>query len=134
MLDNQTSTVFAESIFTHILDLVGSGENLNNDIEVNLILSEDGSIQNLNKRFLGKDKLTDVLSFPADLPFIPLLGDIIIDIKVADLQKGINSLKEEIQFLFLHGLLHLIGYDHLSASMAKEMEAKQNYYWKIIKR
>lgn len=114
--------------------MVIKGENKSVDTEVNLLLSNDSSIKELNRKFLGNDKVTDVLSFPSELVFIPLLGDIIIDTEVADAQKGINSLKDEVLYLFLHGLLHLLGYDHLSKAMADVMFEKQKYYWNLYKR
>ena len=65
----------------------------------------------LNRQFRGKDYATDVLSFPADKPF---LGDIVIAIGVAKRQarEQKHPLTTELRVLALHGLLHLLGYDH----------------------
>ncbi len=84
----------------------------NKDIE--LILTTDEEIQKLNKQFRNKDKPTDVLSFPLeDAPNTPL-GSIVISIDTAkkQAQKHSHSVEEEIKLLFIHGLLHLLGYDH----------------------
>jgi len=84
----------------------------NKDIE--LILTTDEEIKKLNKEYRNKDKATDVLSFPLEnIPGMPL-GSIIISIDTA--KKGAeefgHSIEDEIKLLFIHGLLHLLGYDH----------------------
>ena len=72
----------------------------------------DGRIRALNKRFRRIDKITDVLSFPSDLP--AHLGDIAIARGMARRQARRlgHSVKAELRVLALHGLLHLLGYDH----------------------
>ena len=72
----------------------------------------DGQIRALNKRFRRVDKVTDVLSFPSDLPVH--LGDIAIARGMATRQARRlgHSVKAELRVLALHGLLHLLGYDH----------------------
>jgi probable rRNA maturation factor len=74
----------------------------------------DASIRKLNRQFRGIDKATDVLSFPADGPDDPNLGDIAISVETAMVQAKENGLMfdNEIAQLILHGLLHLSGYDH----------------------
>jgi probable rRNA maturation factor len=84
----------------------------NKDIE--LILTTDEEIKELNKIHRNKDKATDVLSFPLeDMPQMPL-GSIVISLDTAKRvanELG-HSIEEEIKLLFIHGLLHLLGYDH----------------------
>jgi probable rRNA maturation factor len=72
----------------------------------------DLRIRELNRRYRGKNVPTDVLSFPADEP--GHLGDIVIALGVARRQAGSagHSLSTEFRVLALHGLLHLLGYDH----------------------
>ena len=84
----------------------------NKDVE--LILTNDNEIQKLNKEYRQKDKPTDVLSFPLEnIPGLPL-GSIVISIDTA--KKGAeefgHSIEDEIKLLFIHGLLHLLGYNH----------------------
>lgn len=83
--------------------------------ECELILTDNSTIQKLNKTHRNIDKPTDVLSFPLefDLPHMPL-GSIIISVDYAqEKAKEFNhTLEEEITLLFIHGLLHLLGYDH----------------------
>lgn len=90
---------------------------------------KDATIQALNRRYRGEDKPTDVLSFPlADAlqPF--LLGEVIISIETAARQaeqRG-RPLREELQVLLIHGILHLLGYDHeVSRRDAIRMQRKE---------
>ena len=72
----------------------------------------DSRIRLLNRRYRRKDRATDVLSFPAEEP--GYLGDIVIASGVARAQarRAKHSLQTELRVLALHGLLHLLGYDH----------------------
>jgi probable rRNA maturation factor len=80
-----------------------------------VLLTTDESIRRLNRQFRGRNKATDVLSFPAGLsPAIKIAGDLAISVPTARrqaLECG-HSLATEIKILMLHGLLHLAGYDH----------------------
>ena len=71
-------------------------------------------MKRLNRRFAGNDIATDVLAFPST-PMAsgedPYLGDIVISVEMANRQK-VSTLEEELRILALHGLLHLLGYDH----------------------
>lgn len=78
-----------------------------------VVLVSDAAMKRYNSTYAGKDRPTDVLSFPAgdsegDEPY---LGDIIISVETADAQRS-ASLDDEIRILCLHGILHLMGYDH----------------------
>src|SRR5687768_3314568 len=80
--------------------------------DVCVALVSDARMRALNRQFRGKDKVTDVLSFPAATR--GFLGDIVIASGVAKKQAKApgHSLNIEIRILALHGLLHLLGYDH----------------------
>lgn len=99
--------------------------------ELSLAIVDDAAIKQLNANYRGKDSVTDVLSFSIDAPHLPFLGDIVIDIYQADRQKGFRTLAEELEQLFLHGLLHLYGFDHIAANDKKNMEILER---KIMKR
>jgi len=84
------------------------------DKDIELILTTNEEIKKLNKIHRNRDKETDVLSFPLEnFPGMPL-GSIIISVDTA--KKGANefghSIEDEIKLLFIHGLLHLLGFDH----------------------
>ncbi|NPA11334.1 MAG: rRNA maturation RNase YbeY [Epsilonproteobacteria bacterium] len=82
--------------------------------DIELIFVNDDKIKELNKLYRNIDKPTDVLSFPLeDTPYSPL-GSIIISIQRAkEVAENLgHSLEDEVKLLFIHGLLHLLGYDH----------------------
>ena len=87
--------------------------------EVNLLLAGDARLKALNKAFRGKNKPTDVLSFPVGeskeiAPEEQMAGDLAISVETAALQAAEHghSLEDELRVLMLHGLLHLAGYNH----------------------
>jgi probable rRNA maturation factor len=95
-------------VATSALAAVGRG-----GAEVTVIVSNDRRLRALNRTFRGKDRPTDVLSFPYDEPGGPL-GDVIISIDRATAQAAerSHSLQRELELLTLHGTLHVCGYDH----------------------
>jgi probable rRNA maturation factor len=83
--------------------------------QVTVLLTTDAAIRKLNRQFRGKNKATDVLSFPAEGPGARgIAGDLAISVTTALSQAAEqgHSLSTEIKVLILHGLLHLAGYDH----------------------
>jgi probable rRNA maturation factor len=83
--------------------------------EVDILLTSDATLRQLNKTFRGKDKPTDVLSFPAPTQFAKKhVGDLAISLETAARQATAygHTLRDEVRILLLHGLLHLSGEDH----------------------
>jgi len=94
-------------------------------VEISMVLSDDAFIQDLNQRYRGLDKPTDVLSFAQeDDP--ALLGDIVISLPTAARQaeRAGWPLASETVLLAVHGLLHLLGYDDQTLPGAQEMQRK----------
>jgi probable rRNA maturation factor len=97
---------------------IGSLEEISNTLttkDIELIITDNEEMQVLNKEHRGIDKPTDVLSFPMDFEFENMpLGSIIISIDfVKDKAKEYgHSQSDEFKLLFIHGILHLVGYDH----------------------
>jgi probable rRNA maturation factor len=133
--------VSAESIATAILACVGRA-----DAELSVALVGDDRMRELNRDWRGKDATTDVLSFsqlegesPPGHPGIPcdesgstggasaMLGDVVISVPVLERQAadGGWAVIEELARLLLHGVLHLIGFDHESAEDARTMRAEE---------
>lgn len=106
-LDNTTDT------FLHVELLEKITQTLTHkDIELLILSSKDMQEINLAQRNI--DKTTDVLSFPLEeMPYAPL-GSILINAELsnAKAQEYAHSIEEEITLLYIHGLLHLLGYDH----------------------
>jgi probable rRNA maturation factor len=92
--------------------------------DLELLLTDDSTIHALNKQYRGKDRPTDVLSFSLEDPVH--LGQLVISVDRAREQAEQigQSLEEELRFLFAHGVLHLLGYDHEEPEEEKEMLEK----------
>ena len=97
--------------------------------EVNLVLSDDEAVQKLNADYRGRDQPTNVLSFPMREKMEPdasvHLGDIVLSYETVAFEASRDRKKMEahLSHLVVHGLLHLLGYDHSNESEAEEMEA-----------
>ncbi len=92
--------------------------------DVTLVLACDDEIRDLNRKWAGKDRATDVLSFPAE-EGEPSLGDIVLGYETVarDAAEAGISLTAHASHLIIHGILHLLGYDHSNNTGAAEMEA-----------
>ena len=122
-------------------EIVGKIYGVENS-EVSITLTDDKNIHELNKKYRGIDRPTDVLSFAfreSDEPKIlnaefETLGDIIISIERAKIQAEDfgHSFLREIIFLEVHGLLHLLGYDHIEENDRIEMENEQKFVMEKI--
>jgi probable rRNA maturation factor len=100
-------------------------EGVPTEVELSLVFCEDDFIHGLNRDYRGKDKPTDVLSFNQD-PETGILGDVVISVPTAARQaeaRG-HSLETELEWLFLHGALHLLGYDDETDEQADEMNRR----------
>jgi probable rRNA maturation factor len=120
-------------------DVYGLTENN----EVSLVFCDDAYIQDLNKNYRGKDQSTDVLSFAlnegeepeiVDGPSQVLLGDIIISLETAARQaeEYNHSLEREIAYLTVHGMLHLLGYDHMTEEDKAEMRVEEEHVLSLL--
>jgi len=98
--------------------------------EVSVLLADDRTLRRLNREFRGKDKATDVLSFPAAEEMADqFAGDLAISLDTARRQAAAHghTLRDEVRILLLHGLLHLDGMDHETdhgEMAAKEIELR----------
>ena len=94
------------------------------DLALTVLLTDDAALQDLNARFRGKDKPTNVLSFPAPQSARPHLGDVALAYGVcaAEAQAQGKPLSAHLTHLTAHGVLHLLGYDHETEAEAEAME------------
>lgn len=111
------------------------------DKEVSLFFVDDEKIKQLNKQYLGKDKATNVLSFSlleGEYGNInpQILGDVIISVETAqrDALYGKLTVDQEIDFLIIHGILHLLGYNHENTTKkeTKKMRQKEKNLFNAI--
>lgn len=106
-LDNRTDKNYNFALLEQIADALSTQE-------IELILTDNDEIAQINREFRNIDKATDVLSFPSDpFPGAPL-GSIVISVDKVQSVAGelCHSEDNEIALLFIHGMLHLIGFDH----------------------
>ena len=109
--------------------------------EVSILLTADADIRELNQQFRSIDQATDVLSFPQNAeedPPIPgelILGDIAVSLDTAQVQAKEHGLtfEEEIILLLIHGILHLLGYDHeISEQEEEKMRSKTRELFNLV--
>jgi probable rRNA maturation factor len=101
------------------------------DRELSVVFGSDRLLQTLNRDYRQQDRPTNVLAFPqsgtwANAPVSPLLGDVIVSVPMAGREAYHlqQSLEERVTFLIIHGLLHLLGYDHEQSLLERRrMEA-----------
>ena len=108
-------------------------------ITLTVLLSNNQNIQKLNKKFRNKNKSTDVLSFPTEKKFNvkkhSYLGDIIISFEFMNSPKAINNFefRNNVMKIFIHGFLHLLGYDHTKLKDFKKMLKEEEKIYKFVK-
>jgi probable rRNA maturation factor len=104
------------------------------EIEISVMLADDKFVQNLNSEYRGKDKPTNVLSFPPvqlvageyeDIGEFAMLGDIVFALETIqrEAEEQDKTLSDHLSHLAVHGTLHLLGYDHMNDEEAEVMEA-----------
>lgn len=100
--------------------------------ELSILLCDDERIRALNREFRHKDQATDVLSFPSGAG--PVLGDLAISVECAAARIDERSwpLGDELAFLLIHGLLHLLGHDHEVEADRVRMEAEEQRLWDLL--
>ena len=114
---------------------------INKKIYLTLLLSNNKGIKSLNKQFRNKNKPTDILSFPLQkkikLKNKLYLGDIIISYNFMNKPKNqeTNSFKDKVIRTFIHGFLHLLGFDHIKLKDYKKMfKEEQKIYQSVTKK
>ena len=112
---------------------------LNKKVSLTLLLSNNRGIKKLNKNFRNKNKSTDVLSFPfsekTKITKQTYIGDIIINYNFIDKPKSqqLKIFKEKLIQIFIHGFLHLLGYDHVkNKDYAKMLKEEEQIYKAVI--
>jgi probable rRNA maturation factor len=110
------------------------------EAELSIVFVDDSRIRELNRRYLHRDTPTNVLAFSmleGEFPTLQphLLGDLVISVETAERQSnrfGLSA-REMVVLLMIHGILHLLGYDHLgSKKKAREMAVKQKELLRLV--
>ena len=111
----------------------------NKKVSLSLLLSNNKNIKRLNKNFRNKNKSTDILSFPSNkkikISKNTYLGDIIISYNYLDKPKSqdLESFKEKAIKIFIHGFLHLLGFNHIKNKDYMKMLREENFIYKTVK-
>jgi len=109
-------------------------------IGLTILLSNNKNIKKLNKKFRSKNKATDVLSFPSEkkinIKKSPYIGDIVISYDFINKPKTLSVLefKNKVTKIFIHGFLHLLGYDHIKLKDFKVMLIEEEKIYQTIKK
>jgi probable rRNA maturation factor len=136
-LEVELETAWLQSLLEKVL----LAEEAPSNAEISLVITNQERIRELNREYRGKDRPTDVLSFsmaedkieeiPAGFIVPPdgqiHLGEVIISYPQAVIQAGErrHSLKKEMAILIIHGVLHILGYDHEKPEMESTMQARE---------
>jgi probable rRNA maturation factor len=114
------------------IPLSGSDHTNVNNVEVSIAFVGDQTIRDLNKRYRQVNKVTDVLAFPGQES--SFLGEVIINYAQVKRQAKYysKSIKQELVFILVHGLLHLVGYDDKTERGRREMEELGKKFIKVI--
>ncbi|QSF13474.1 rRNA maturation RNase YbeY [Mycoplasma sp. Mirounga ES2805-ORL] len=128
VIENKAEFNFQKE-FDEILENLGKYFKINKDLIVDVTITDNKKIQKLNKQYRGKDYPTDILSFDFgdktiydSLPILPIGELVISSEKVESQAEEFNhSVRREYCYLFTHGLVHLMGYDHETEEEREEM-------------
>jgi probable rRNA maturation factor len=107
-------------------------------VSLTILFSNNKNIKKLNKKFRNKNKATDVLSFPSEKKFnikkSHYIGDIVISYEFMNKPKALSALefKNKVTKIFIHGFLHLLGYDHIKLKDFKKMLIEEEKIYKTI--
>ena len=150
-INNLTTNSVDEDFFKKTAGMVLDGESSfakatedkgKKEADVSIAFVGQGRMREINKRYRGKNRVTDVLSFPESKVLLQKfkvgptqkiqgLGEIIICLREVkkNAKKFNSSFEKELNRVLIHGILHLLGYDHEeSEEKAKQMEEKEKYY------
>ncbi len=137
-ISNESGHEIDESGITAVAGFALAEMGINPLAELSILLVDLDHMTELNRRWMGGAGPTDVLSFPMDdamppkpdavEPTMPILGDLVLSPDVAEAQAkdAGHSTTDELDMLTVHGVLHILGYDHAEPDQAKEMFGLQN--------
>jgi len=145
-INNLTTVEIDEEFLRRVVNEVLKGEKIKKEVNLSLAFIGSGRMRKLNRKYRGKNRVTDVLAFPESevlfekfkigpLQKVKGLGEIVICLReVKKNAKRFNStFEKELANVLIHGLLHLLGYDHeKNEKEAKKMQQKQQKYLEQI--
>lgn len=128
-IDDFTNFSVDKTFFNRVAKKVLKGENRKKE-DISIALVNPEAMRKLNKHYRKHNKPTDVLSFENNPEFHGGLSEIIICPAIVKKNASLHkiSFQEELTRIFIHGLLHVLGYDHKNSRQVKTMDEKQIYY------
>ncbi len=141
LIDEGVAVPFGVDWLQSVAERVLIAEDVSSDVELGLVIADQDKVHQLNRNYRGRDEPTDVLAFSAleeigaDYPpFVPPpdgvqhLGEVIISYPQAVMQaeEHQHSIKKEIAILIIHGVLHLLGYEHDEPERERQMRARES--------
>ena len=139
-INNLTASSIEEGFLKRIGEIVLNGEN-KEKAELSVALVGQGRMRKLNKKYRSKNRVTDVLAFSQNQKFPVLtgkelgLGEVVICLREVrkNAKRYGSAFEKELSRVLIHGILHLLGYDHeKSEAEAKKMTEKEEYYLSLI--
>lgn len=140
-INNLTTNPVDEDFLKKIVSIVLEGEKIVKEVELSIALIGPGRMRKINRRYREKNRVTDVLAFPESkillekfkvgvVKKVQGLGEIVICLReVKKNAKRFNlSSEKELARVLIHGMLHLLGYDHEKAKEAKKIKEKEDFY------
>lgn len=127
MIHVEAEAPFPESLLERAAQAALKHESQSLDVDLSIVLTDDSRLHQLNREYLGIDAPTDVLSFPSSEADpetgARYIGDVLISLPRAEGQANAagHPLESEVQLLVVHGVLHLLGYDHADAEEKARM-------------
>ena len=141
-INNLTTNEIDEEFLKKVIEQVLKQEGIEKQVELSIALIGSGRMRKLNRKYNKKNRVTDVLAFQESevifekfkigaLKKVRGLGEIVICLRqvLKDSRKQESTFEKELIRVLIHGLLHLLGYDHEKSEVkAKEMNQKQEHY------
>jgi len=140
-INNLTTNPVDGDFLKKVVSIVLEGEKIVKEVELSIALIGPGRMRKINRRYRGKNRVTDVLAFPESKILLEKfkvgvakkvqgLGEIVICLReVKKNAKRFNSSSEkELARVLIHGMLHLLGYEHEEAKEAKKIKEKEDFY------
>jgi probable rRNA maturation factor len=135
---NETDAEIDQRRIHKLIAHIFKDEDIPPDTVLNIVFTDNTTIHELNKRFLDRDRPTDVLSFNVHTEYLPselhILGDVYVSVEKAQEQATSFQVlfQNEIERLVTHGILHLIGYEHDDPEEQEHMETLTDNYLDLV--
>ncbi|MCH7819120.1 MAG: rRNA maturation RNase YbeY [Candidatus Marinimicrobia bacterium] len=129
---NESGVVSSEAVISAISSVLDGEDKDYNTVSV--LLVSDDEIKEVNKKYLGHDQTTDVVTFPLHEKSEPIEGEIYVSLQTTERNSKTynNSHSNEIIRVVIHGILHLAGYEDSTSESREEMKKKEDFYLNLI--